>query len=586
MKKSDYSYSINKTSSPNNFIIVIRTNKSLTSGPKLKYYFSISQELMIEENFLIRSNYSEIILRDYIILNPEQKKLADSLEDQNEQTSRIILILISLCFYLGFGNPLLLQGMMFVEMIQIIKFIEINYPQFVIEMFKNSQQIPKMFFFYEFQDSDEYKNILPTIYTFYDVSPYFLENNGENIARVLVGLLLCYVLILFVENTTKKSFVIKLLAIIHSIFVWQLMLFIMLISWQKFVFFTFSSFVFRSNNQNGTINLIVSCFFFIFSGLFLLHIYAILKILNVIKQRVARMQIFDAKSHKIFVEETNIQSLNDIRSQRGNNDDSSPDSRSPQKLINFNFDKSALSCESIKNEASDKISKPTSSSNTSLTSPGLTSNKALPIKTFKKNAVLPTIEESQYKPTMKKQENKNKLASCFHFVMEWLANLRIIQYMYHPKNDEVFLRQYDFFHVNLKIDHSYQIFYPLIDYCRLTSFSIIIAFNFNPFTQIFLINLFNIGFIIYFLLSIPYKSKIMFICCLISEIIAEAALISALGLGILDMNGDKSEETRLFFGWIIVVANLVLLYWLCLLSIAKIIVIFYERRKRMKVKNG
>lgn len=78
----------------------------------------------------------------------------------------------------------------------------------------------------------------------------------------------------------------------------------------------------------------------------------------------------------------------------------------------------------------------------------------------------------------------------------------------------------------------------------------------------------------------------MFICCLISEIIAEAALISALGLGILDMNGDKSEETRLFFGWIIVVANLVLLYWLCLLSIAKIIVIFYERRKRMKVKNG
>lgn len=584
MKESDYSYSLNKTSSPTDYIIVIKTNKSITSGPKLKYYFSISQELMLEENFLIRSNYSEIVLRDYIIMDPQQKKLAESIEDQNQQTSRIILILTSLSFYLGFGNPLLLQGMMFVEMIQLIKFIEINYPQFVIEMFKNSQQIPKMFFFYEFQDSDDYKKNLPAIYSFYDVSPYFIENTGEHIARVLTGLLICYVLVLFVENTTKKSILIKLLAIIHSILVWQLMLFIMLISWQKFVFFTISSFVFRSNNQNGTINIIVSSFFLIFSGVFLLHIFAILKILNIIKQRVARMQIFDAKSHKIFVEETNVHSLNDIRSQRGNNDDSSPDSRSPQKLINFNFDKSALSCESIKNEVSDKISK-TASSNTSLASPVLTSNRALPIKTFKKNAVLPTIEESQYKPTMKKQENKKRLGACFHFMMEWISNLRVIQYMYHPKNDEVFLRQYDFFHVNLKIDHSYQIFYPLIDYCRLTSFSIIIAIHFNPFTQIFLINLVNIGFIIYFLLSIPYKSKIMFVCCLISEVIAQAALISALGLGILDMNEDKSEQTRLFFGWIIVVANLVLLYWLCALSIAKIIAIFYERRKRMKIKN-
>jgi len=74
-------------------------------------------------------------------------------------------------------------------------------------------------------------------------------------------------------------------------------------------------------------------------------------------------------------------------------------------------------------------------------------------------------------------------------------------------------------------------------------------------------------------------------CSLVSEIITESALMSSMWLAVLDLNQQIEVDKRLLFGWIIVGANLALLYWLCFAGIIKILLTIYEKRKRTKILN-
>lgn len=568
---NDYTYQINSTSSIYSFIITLATNKTFTGGPKLTFTLIIPSDIISSQNVQIQSDSAQIKLLDFNTLSNDDKHKTDEIKTQTENANKAATSTTYTNFILSAGHPFLLHGMMLTEMIQLLKFLEISYPEMVLEMFKGNTNLPTFMFNYKFENSIEDIRKIPQLYTYYGVSPYFLENAGEQICKNLVLLGIGYALVVFLEKATSTSFLVKILNVVYSIFVWQFVLFFMLIYFQRFVFYTISNLVFRSESDNGTKNLGVASFFFVIEIGFMVHLCMILKVLRSIKGKQCPVEMHSANSNKIFIEEVE------------------KDPVSLQRIF-FNNEKSPTSFEAIKtNDAlpfsmEKQMSKVTSNSSipSPLMSPMKDGGGLKSPKKFKKVVVMPTIEESQIPPP--KLTFCQKIKNVFLFFKRVLVNLVSFKSIYHPKNDTGYMSKYEFLHVSLKSDSFSQSYYIFFDYLRLLIVSWLIGFHFNAFMQIFLINIVNMGFIIFYLIVRPYHSKLIFFCSLLSEIMTESALLSALAIAILDLTGDKTTNTRIFFGWVIVGMNMALLCWICLLGIIKILLILHEKRKRLRVK--
>lgn len=584
LKSKDFNYSIySANSNSENFEISIKINKSIALGPKLTYIIDIPEDLIIIENVLVISNKAEISLFDYIILSEGEKNMIENAATQSKATSYVATSAAYANTAFASGTPMFLQGLMLTELIYLIKYIDIKYPPNVLEIFKSNNQLTTFFFFYKFEENQGDQNTLPLLFRYYGVSPYFLENNGEIICKNLFILTVVFILIELVSENKSKSFVIKFLKFIYSIVVWELVLFFMLVFWQKFVFFTFSNLSFHSNSFNSIINVIFASLFLFFEVLFLAHIFLILKVISSIKQKKNRLENFTIKEHHILVDQHENSSIDEsckLKNQISPLPSDSKSDRNNNSVHKLFFEQSFT--DSIRTNVDEKKNSAINPLNLSAFSPSLSPSK------FKKTAVLP--EENAEKvitPSINPKKCsvcKAKLKKIFEKIKYFCLSLRIVKYFYFPKNEDLFLKQYEFMHLDLLANNIYQTHYVWFDYLRQTILSILAtAFDFHPFPQIFLINLVNLFFILYFIFAVPYKSKFLFYCCLISEIITESALISCLGLAILDLNLENKLEMRLFFGWIIVSANLALLYWLCFAGIIKILIMLYEKRKMKKI---
>ena len=569
MSHNDYTYKINSTSSIYSFIITLATNKTITGGPKLTFTLIIPTDIISSQNVQIQSDSAKIKLLDFNTLSNDDKHKADEIKTHTENANKAATSTTYANFILSTGHPFLLQGMMLTEMIQLLKYLEISYPEMVLEMFKANTNLPTLMFNYEFENSVDDVRKIPQLYTYYGVSPYFLENAGEQICKNLVLLGIGYILVIFLEKATSTSFLVKILNFVYSIVVWQFVLFFMLMYFQRFVFYTISNLVFRSESDNGTKNLIMASFFFVIEIGCMAHLFMILKVLRFIKGKQSPVEMHSAHSNKIFIEEVE------------------KDPVSLQRIF-FNNEKSPTSFEAIKtNDAlpfsvEKQMSKNTS--NNSIPSPLMSPMKdgGKSPRKFKKVVVMPTIEESQLPPP--KLTFCQKIKNGFIFFKRVLVNFVSFGSIYHPKNDTGYMRKYEFLHVSVKNDSFSRSYYFFFDYLRLLLISWLIGFHFNAFMQIFLINIVNVAFIIFYLIVRPYHSKLVFYCSLLSEIMTEIALLSALAIAILDLTGDKTTNTRIFFGWAIVGMNIALFCWICVLGIIKILLIVHERRKRLQVK--
>ena len=591
----DFTYILNSTAS--DFIINLSINKSITAGPILTYMLLLPDDIIFIENIVIVSNSATISLLDIINLTDTQKKAIESAKRQTITTQYVATSITYANTAIASGTPMLLQGMM------LTKYIEIKYPPNVLEIFKQNTPILEIFFRFKFENCDEYRNILPKIYSHYGVSPYFLENNGDQICKNVAILFIVYLLTVIVERSSSISLILKLLNLIHSIVVWEMVLFFMLLFWQKFVFYTFSNILFYSTSSNGNINLGLASAFIFLESLFLLHLFLILNIIQS-KRNYAnpKINVIEAKQHAIFMDvlESPIEDSlrNDTKHLNGLplHEESFLD-----KKISFNIndiDKSPIPLKPQNEKKSEGLKQTKISRDSSFTSD--TGEKSLKIfnfygsptsspSKFKKNAVMNDNELDfvESKPNAKRtsfEKFVNLFGKFKIYLTSWLVNLRVIRYLYFPEDHIKFLKQYEFMHLDITLGNIWQTHYVFFDYLRQTILSIFaVLFHFKPFPQIFLINLVNICFIIYYIVASPYKSKIIFFVCLISEFITESALFSAMILSILDLNEETKIETRLFFGWIIVGANLALLYWLCFSGVVKILLMIYEKRKSKKV---
>lgn len=609
-KSSDFTYEITSSSSYS-FVIYISTNETIVGGPKLTYNLLLPDDVVALENVIVQSNTTDISLFDYIPISNSEKNAIESAQTQTKTTYYVATGAVYANSALASGTPMLLQGLMLTELIYLIKYIEIKYPPNVLEIFKNSSSsLPTLFFFYKFQTPEEDKRVLPQLYTYYGVLPYFLENNGEYICKNLAILAIVYLSVQLIAQNTSTSIIIRILKLAHSLIVWEIVLFFMLLYWQKFVFYTFSNIVFSSLSFNSLLNLSLASLFVVLESLFLLHLFLILNVISSIKSK--HFPKNEKQLHFIKVNESNLQIEDNIK-------ELAPSSRSAIKLEspnllgkstdnqnqffsnNKNSDNELLPSsenqrkkeartgliasidssfsDAIKTDPGEKNIKPSS-----ILSPNLSPSK------FKKTTVLPNFDDGDLSSNPIKLkidiESNPKEKDFLEKAKNWFLNWRIIKYFYYPTDDEDFLKQYEFMHVDLKSDNIWQTHYVWFDYFRQTLLSIlVVVFHFEAFLQIFLMNLVNICFIVYYICINPYKSKIIFMCSLVSEIITESALMSSMWLAVLDLNQQIEVDKRLLFGWIIVGANLALLYWLCFAGIIKILLTIYEKRKRTKILN-
>ena len=601
----DYSYTINSTSSNSTFLIILTTNKTITSGPMFSYILNLPDDIVLSQNIIIQPNIASISLLDYFPLSNGEQNLIASIKKQIKITAYLATSSAYANAAIASKTPMLLQGLMLTELIYLIKYIEIKYPPNVLQIFKSNNKMVTFFFFYEFKNPEQDRKNMPRLYNYYEVSPYFLENTGEIICQNLFILFLVYLLIVFVEDNPSKSIFLKLLNFVSSLIVWEFVLFFMLLSWQKFIFYTFSNLIFHSNSSNGATNLAMACIFVIIECLFFLHIIIILYIIRSILTKPYQIQILEAKNDNVFLEVDGSHSKNieenslSIRSNQ-NVENLDPFAKNSQKLEMLSFgqiecdkspillDKSLKECkDSLKKISQDAsfseigiISKFRSTNFTSALSPTLSPKK------FKKTVVFPD-DGPQLDKLEKKKNPKNilKLKNCLINIKKSFIRLKIIQYLYIPRNNLKFLKQYESMHLDFRTDTFWQSYFVWFDYFRQSILSVIaVSFHFNAFLQIFMMNLINICFIVFFMVSFPYKSKILFYCCLANEIIAESALLSCMVLAILDLNEEIQIETRLFFGWIIIGANLTLLYCLSFVGLVKILMMIYEIRKKKKIQ--
>ena len=105
----------------------------------------------------------------------------------------------------------------------------------------------------------------------------------------------------------------------------------------------------------------------------------------------------------------------------------------------------------------------------------------------------------------------------------------------------------------------------------------------HSFIQIIVLNLLNLIFLFYIISAQPFVSIFNFIIAIVNELITEAAFLSALIIKVFDLLKNENYEQRNQYGWIIIYANLILLYWVVATGIIKpIYMVIYEFRQKRK----
>ena len=100
-------------------------------------------------------------------------------------------------------------------------------------------------------------------------------------------------------------------------------------------------------------------------------------------------------------------------------------------------------------------------------------------------------------------------------------------------------------------------------------------------------NAINLFFVSYTIVCRPFTTLYSYIVCCVNELITEVALFSGMVIGVYDFVGNQDFEQRLKLGWIIIFANLILLYWVIATGVLRLvgtgIYNYWQKRKMNKI---
>ena len=177
-------------------------------------------EIITQYNLAVVSNCQEIGLFDWYPLSETDQKNIENSKKQTQVNS--VMSANGMSTILASSSGIFLFGLMMMEMIYFLKYINVNYPLNALSLFESKQSSYVLFFQYSFKmEPDSF--VLPDIYTYYQVSPYFLNNTGEVLSEIFAVFVIAIAILclnMFIHG--RIWFVSTLFGFIGRILIWEL----------------------------------------------------------------------------------------------------------------------------------------------------------------------------------------------------------------------------------------------------------------------------------------------------------------------------------------------------------------------------
>lgn len=598
---TDFNTTITKTTTNKSYSIEIIPSKPLINGPKLSYCISLTQELLLTYSIVIPQNCDSIPLLDWYPLSESTKASIATAKKQSETSN--LMSSNGVSSILSSISGVFLFGLMMIEMIYFLKYIKANFPMNAISLFENKQSQTNVFFQKNAAVPDEDYTVLPRIYSYYGVSPLFINNCGEILCQISAIFFGAMIMILINHVFTSRFKILTfLLKMVKNFFVWEMTLLFIFLSMQKFAFFIACSLQFFPFSTEGRINSVFALLvgFGVIAWFFALFKHA----------KTCQKFRLDRASNQMAVNTSGISSQRDSNSMRflkpQRNDELS---ESPLKDLKKNKVVDEKKGESILNETNftPTYSKKPVFNLYEMKMPILPFEGK--IKTWKpkskneENGKKPISSDSGNKKEDKSVENieetnqeskkiswkspekekKNDYAKQEENTKEIKKGNRLKVFclsFFVVKDSTLYLKKFGALYQDLNFKTFWQKYFKLLYYSKQILISLLVPTLYDyPVTQMMIICLIYTTFFLYTIYKSPYDSKIIFIINVVSEFICLCSILSVMAIVFMDYLEDEDYEKKLNYGWVIVFCNLALLYWVLFTGVLKVI---YHMRFKYK----
>lgn len=290
----NYTYTINEISSTiSSKILQIEFIflETLINGNFLTVNLLIPSKIVLVRNIIIQKNEDKIKMIDYYILAKKEKEMSDSANSFSSFADIFNFINVYINLFLNGNSSFLIQGVMLINLLFMLKFLEVNYPPNITSMFKSRKDINNLFGVPQISVNIADKQILPTNIGYYSVSEYFINNVASSLVQILliilleIGLLACW---RFLKNKQLNSIVPlskatlllkRFIKILKKTFVWAMILNVLMSKYQYLLFYSFLTMKFPPlTNPKGVMNLFLAIINFLLIIFLPFHIFKLLSI--------------------------------------------------------------------------------------------------------------------------------------------------------------------------------------------------------------------------------------------------------------------------------------------------------------------
>ena len=540
--KKDYFYLFNTSESECStcYELHLLYMKPLYGRKILAFSLEFPFQTILEFNLPPVSEVATIELFDYYANDPSDEALITLVAGDEKTIGMATTSSVFVLSILGSNSiSSSVRNLMILEIIYLLKFIDLNYPQNLLTYFTLSVKLETTVIYdIKFKKDSNEVNKIPKLFQLYELSPYFLENAGQPLTKFfIVWITGLFVLLLTRIFKNKKRKINKILNFIKAWLVWYYVITVFLTDYQMIIFKALCSFIYPTSLTSiGQINMAMAII------AFLLYISIGIKFIYVVNKKNKNKIIPMDCSRRTNVSIFPYSSKDSQKEVTGNSNNIIEISEEP-KVTEIYESNSIQVQEKVKKpmEIHDKIAL------TKIHQNKLSINDKVE-GTITLNQTTSTVVTSQrdtkFETIFDSSPLKCYTKSGFRTKNSQVQNIE--------GDDDSYL----FLYQDLKEEKLLQKHFLVVDLCRQTFIAIVVCTSrLNAFSQILIVNLIQWSYLFFAFMTSPFKSGFSVLNFSICELILTSILFEFFLIGIYDIQNIKMIDDRIKIGWAIIYSN-------------------------------
>lgn len=276
----DYLYSLSMDQTSNTISIVFSYKTQIIGGPYLHISLnnSVYTALLYENktSYLLPHSYN-IKLLDYYFLTESQEQTITSTAQVVQSTAPLSSIAAYVSMLMSPGSTFAIRGMLLMNIVQLLKYVDIAYPPNVVTIFRTDNQK----FIFRDQLNDEYEDEIPKTFQIFRVSPSLLNNSFEDFIVIVIflvsGVLTCFIMKFQGYFGKLERLVGPVLFSLKGLFVWNTLLMLMISKYLNFSVFSLLYFHYHSDLTNPTSELLFAIYCVLYLFFFPIHTFLLIR---------------------------------------------------------------------------------------------------------------------------------------------------------------------------------------------------------------------------------------------------------------------------------------------------------------------